>query len=389
MVSKDQFEKNIQTIVDSSIFTLPDEYKDEFLLSAILTRLEHPLKTSSITLLLRLVQILIKIDDEISEGEKEVLEKIKERLFHPKIKIKGVEVSEVPEGESFEDVMKELDELIGLAEIKKSIREFADFLKVQKIRETSGLKPVNNSLHTLFLGPPGTGKTTVARILGRIYKHLGYLEKGHLVETDRTGMVAGYIGQTAIKVDEIVTKAQEGVLFIDEAYSLSRDGDDKKDFGNEAIEVLLKRMEDKRDNFVVIAAGYNDEMKTFINSNPGLQSRFNRHFIFDHYHPEELLGIFELYCKKNDFELSEDAREKLFFIFEKLYEKKHKGFGNARVVRNLFEKVIENQSSRIIKISPITKELLIKIEEPDIPPVNQTVEKFLYFLQNQEEETEA
>jgi Holliday junction resolvasome RuvABC ATP-dependent DNA helicase subunit len=194
-------------------------------------------------------------------------------------------------------------------------------------------------------------------------------------------MVAGYVGQTALKVEEIVNGSLHGVLFIDEAYSLTKGN--KQDFGNEAIEILLKKMEDHRKELVVIVAGYPKEMKEFIASNPGLQSRFNRYFTFDHYKPSELLGIFELFCKKNDFELTEDAQEKLHFIFDKFYEKKNAHFGNARVARNLFEKIIEYQANRIVSITPITAEILKTITEEDIPPVNKTVEKYLQF---QEEE---
>ncbi|AXT58693.1 AAA family ATPase [Aquimarina sp. AD1] len=279
--------------------------------------------------------------------------------------------------------MDELNELIGLDNIKTSVKELSNFLKVQKLREEKGLKNVNNSLHSVFMGPPGTGKTTVARLVSKIYKHLGYLEKGHLVETDRTGMVAGYVGQTALKVEEVVKTSLDGVLFIDEAYSLAKDN--KKDFGNEAVEVLLKKMEDHRDQLVVIAAGYPDEMEEFIESNPGLQSRFNRYFTFDHYKPKELIGIFELFCGKNDFVLADEAKEKLEFIFDKLYEKRHKSFGNARVARNLFEKIIEYQANRIVSITPLTEELLKTIIEDDIPPINQTVDDYLRFQKDEEE----
>ncbi|MBW1297320.1 AAA family ATPase [Aquimarina litoralis] len=279
--------------------------------------------------------------------------------------------------------MDELNELIGLDNIKTAVKELSNFLKVQKLREEKGLKNVNNSLHSVFMGPPGTGKTTVARLVSKIYRHLGYLEKGHLVETDRTGMVAGYVGQTALKVEEVIKTSLDGVLFIDEAYSLAKDN--KKDFGNEAVEVLLKKMEDHRDQLVVIVAGYPDEMEEFIESNPGLQSRFNRYFTFDHYKPKELIGIFELFCLKNDFVLAEEAKEKLEFIFDKLYEKRHKSFGNARVARNLFEKIIEYQANRIVSITPLTEELLKTIIEDDIPPINQTVDDYLRFQKDEEE----
>ncbi|SOS47749.1 AAA ATPase central domain protein (modular protein) [Tenacibaculum dicentrarchi] len=381
-VASDSFDKNIEIIKKATLFDLGDTYKNEFLLPLILKRLKNPHFSNSAAFLYRIASLIVKADGTVSEKEQEILKKINDKLQHPKEKLQGVKEVEIDENETLEEVLEELNQLVGLDNIKGAIAELSNFLKVQKLRESEGLKSVNNSLHSVFMGPPGTGKTTVARLISKIYKHLGYLEKGHLIETDRSGMVAGYVGQTALKVEEIVTASLNGVLFIDEAYALAKDA--KKDFGNEAIEVLLKKMEDHRKELVVIVAGYPDEMKSFINSNPGLQSRFNRYFTFDHYKPTELVAIFELFCKKNDFILASDAKEKLLFIFEKLYEKKDKNFGNARVARNLFEKIIEYQANRIIAIAPITKELLITIVEQDIPPVNKTVEKYLMFQEAEE-----
>ncbi len=381
-VASDSFDKNIEIIKKATLFDLGDTYKNEFLFPLILKRLKNPHFSNSAAFLYRIASLIVKADGTVSEKEQEILKKINDKLQHPKEKLQGVKEVEIDENETLEDVLEELNQLVGLDNIKVAIAELSNFLKVQKLRESEGLKSVNNSLHSVFMGPPGTGKTTVARLISKIYKHLGYLEKGHLIETDRSGMVAGYVGQTALKVEEIVTASLNGVLFIDEAYALAKDA--KKDFGNEAIEVLLKKMEDHRKELVVIVAGYPDEMKSFVNSNPGLQSRFNRYFTFDHYKPTELVAIFELFCKKNDFVLATDAKEKLLFIFEKLYEKKDKNFGNARVARNLFEKIIEYQANRIIAIAPITKELLITIVEQDIPPVNKTVEKYLMFQEAEE-----
>ncbi|WP_205625238.1 AAA family ATPase [Aquimarina atlantica] len=381
-VKSSTFDENIEIIKTASLFNLGDDYKNEFLLPSILKRLDSNHFANSGAFLYRIASLITKADGTISEKETEVLKKINDKLSHPKEKLEGVKHTEIDENETLDDVMDELNELIGLDTIKKAIQELSNFLKIQKVREEKGLKNVNNSLHSVFMGPPGTGKTTVARLVSKIYKHLGYLEKGHLIETDRTGMVAGYVGQTALKVEEVVKTSLDGVLFIDEAYSLAKDN--KKDFGNEAIEVLLKKMEDHRDQLVIIVAGYPDEMEEFIESNPGLQSRFNRYFTFDHYKPKELIGIFELFCSKNDFVITEDAKEKLQFIFEKLYEKRHKSFGNARVARNLFEKIIEYQANRIVSITPLTEELLKNIIEEDIPPVNQTVEEYLRFQQDEE-----
>lgn len=383
-VQSETFDENIAIIKKASLFNLGDDYKNEFLLPSILKRLESPHFVNSGAFLYRIASLIAKVDDTISEEETTLLKKINDKLANPKEKIEGVKQTEIDEDETMEDVMDELNELIGLDNIKTAVQELSNFLKVQKLREEKGLKNVNNSLHSVFMGPPGTGKTTVARLVSKIYRHLGYLKKGHLVETDRTGMVAGYVGQTALKVEEVIKTSLNGVLFIDEAYALAKDN--KKDFGNEAIEVLLKKMEDHRDELVVIVAGYPDEMEEFIESNPGLQSRFNRYFTFDHYKPKELIGIFELFCRKNDFVITEDAKDKLQFIFDKLYEKRHKSFGNARVARNLFEKIIEYQANRIVSITPLTEALLKTIEEDDVPPVNKTVEDYLRFQQNEEEE---
>ncbi len=382
-VQSEKFDENIEVIKTASLFDMGAEYKNEFLLPSLLKRLGNQHFSNSGSFLYRIASLLAKADGTISEEETSVLKNINEKVSHPKEKLEGVKQTDIDENETLEEVLEELNELIGLENIKTSVQELSNFLKVQKIREEKGLKNVNNSLHSVFMGPPGTGKTTVARQVSKIYKHLGYLEKGHLVETDRTGMVAGYVGQTALKVEEVVTTSLDGVLFIDEAYSLAKDN--KKDFGNEAIEVLLKKMEDHRDQLVVIVAGYPDEMQEFIGSNPGLQSRFNRYFTFDHYKPKELIGIFELFCKKNDFVLAEEAKEKLQFIFDKLYEERHKSFGNARVARNLFEKIIEYQANRIVAITPLTEELLKTIVEEDIPPINKTVEEYLRFQQDEEE----
>ena len=216
--------------------------------------------------------------------------------------------------------------------------------------------------------------------MGRIFKQIGILKSGHLVEADRAGLVAGYIGQTALKVDEIVKQALDGVLFIDEAYALARGGDsDKRDFGNEAIEILLKRMEDNRERLVIIVAGYPDEMEDFIKSNPGLQSRFNRYFKFAHYTGAEMLDIFKLNCRKSDFTLTEDAEEKLGFIFDELYKNRNRSFGNARVVRTLFEEIVEAQANRLVHVAELTKEVLMAITEADVPEVKSTVRDLLVF----------
>lgn len=262
--------------------------------------------------------------------------------------------------------MAELNDLVGMENIKEEVKTLANFLKVQKIRQDRGLATTSVSLHSVFCGPPGTGKTTIARLTSRIFQGLGFLKKGHLIETDRAGMVAGYIGQTAKKVDDLVNSALDGVLFIDEAYALVP-GDTGRDFGQEAIDVLLKRMEDYRDRLVVIVAGYTDEMTEFVEANPGLKSRFNRYFYFSDYTPEELLKIFEKFCNKSHFKLTDATRERLLKLLEDLYINRDRTFGNARIVRNLFEKSIERQANRLAVLSSFTDDVLTTLLPEDIP----------------------
>jgi stage V sporulation protein K len=294
-------------------------------------------------------------------------------------------ISAIPEDDSLDKVMEELNEMIGLDNIKQDIKELINLLEIQKRRSAEGLKNVEITLHTVFLGPPGTGKTTVARLLSRIFKHLGYLSKGQLCETDREGMVAGYVGQTATKVDKIVDESIGGVLFIDEAYALTGNFTGN-DYGAEAVNTLLKRMEDNREDLAVIVAGYTEPMKAFIESNPGLRSRFNRFFTFKHFTPAELLLIFEGLCKKSDFIVTNDAKEKLADTFELLHAKKDEGFGNARVVRNLFEKCVQNHANRIIKLPQISQEVLKTIEEADIPEPKETQEQTYFSTGEAQEE---
>lgn len=260
---------------------------------------------------------------------------------------------------------KKLDSLIGLESVKEEVNKLTNFIKIQQIRSNQGLKASPISYHCVFTGNPGTGKTTVARIIAEIYKDLGILEKGHLVETDRSGLVAEYVGQTAVKTNKIIDSALDGVLFIDEAYSLVTGSGN--DYGLEAISTLLKRMEDERNRLVVVLAGYGAEMKTFIDSNPGLQSRFNRYIHFNDYSVEELMDIFKLNVSRHDYNLSDEAATVLRTYIENAVANKDKNFGNARFVRNLFEKTLENQATRLASQGQITKELLQEIKADDIP----------------------
>lgn len=251
---------------------------------------------------------------------------------------------EEPE-KTVEELLEELDHLIGLDVVKKDIHSLIDFIKINKMREARGMKTSDVSYHMVFSGNPGTGKTTVARLLAQIYKAIGLLEKGQLIEVDRSGLVAGYLGQTAIKTSEVIKSALGGVLFIDEAYTLSSEAGDS--FGKECIATILKAMEDHRDELVVIVAGYDNLMKEFIESNPGLQSRFNKYFNFPDYTGEELEQIFLLNCKKNGYVASEDGLVLLREVFQKMYELRDDNFGNGRTIRNLFEKIINCQAGRL------------------------------------------
>lgn len=263
------------------------------------------------------------------------------------------------------DPYQELDDLIGLGNVKQEVKSLANFVRLQKQRQEKGLKTPKLSYHLVFTGSPGTGKTTVARIVARIYKDLGILKKGHTVETDRSGLVANYVGQTATKTNAIVDSALNGVLFIDEAYALVPENS-SQDYGQEAISTLLKRMEDDRDKLVVIIAGYTNEMKRFIDSNPGLQSRFNRYINFPDYSAGELVKIFHMYMKKNQYTISDEADQMLKEKLEYAVEHKDRNFGNARYVRNIFEKSIQAQANRLEGRTGLSDRQLTEITLADI-----------------------
>jgi hypothetical protein len=270
-----------------------------------------------------------------------------------------------PPEQRLEEVLAELDSLIGLDAIKREIRGLVNFLKMQQARRDFNLPTTEISLHAVFSGNPGTGKTTVARLLGRIYGSMGLLRRGHLVETDRSGLVAEYAGQTAPKAHKRIDQALDGVLFIDEAYSLvAETGDDP--YGAEALQVLLKRMEDNRDRLVVVLAGYPHPLERLLRSNPGLASRFSRHLTFADYSAAELGRIFEALCTKNRYEVPAPTRVKLLLGFRYLLDHRDEQFGNGRLVRNVFEQSIGRLANRITGIAPLTRELLTTLEPDDI-----------------------
>ena len=266
---------------------------------------------------------------------------------------------------SLEELMAELDELVGLDKVKANVKSLINLVKVRRLREENELPNTKMSLHLVFMGNPGTGKTTVARLIAGLYHAIGVLSKGQLVETDRSGLVAGYVGQTAIKTAEVIKRAMGGVLFIDEAYALTPDGSGN-DFGREAVDTILKAMEDYRDDLVVIVAGYEELMEKFISSNPGLESRFNRYFVFEDYTGEELSRIFDSMCAKNSYVLDDEAKKFASDYFNMLYASRDENFGNARDVRNIFENMVSVHSDRLAEMENPTREDLVKVLAEDL-----------------------
>lgn len=283
----------------------------------------------------------------------------------------------ISEFEDDQDPYEELDQLIGLEDVKKEVHSMASFVKVQQARKEKGLKTNNVSYHLVFTGNPGTGKTTVARIMARIFKDLGIVSRGHLVETDRSGLVAEYVGQTAPKTNAVIDKALDGVLFIDEAYSLM-DGGGANSYGSEAIATLLKRMEDDRDRLVVIIAGYTGEMKQLIESNPGLKSRFNRYIEFKDYSSEDLQKIFVSNAERAGYKLNEEAVNVLQTRMDLACSKRDKHFGNARYARNVLEKAMSEQADRLASagnVNKATSETLSTLTAIDLTKAFDTIKQ--------------
>ena len=367
--------------------------------------LRHHLSELS-TIIMRLANLVAKSDGDLRPSESHALHKMQEtfdRMLTETESTLGLNQEETTPGiavsvtsdpssgptnsptpiepqptRSLDESLETLDALIGLDRVKAEVRTLVNYLRIQRQREKSGLPKTAVSLHLVFNGNPGTGKTTVARIVGEIYDALGVLQQGHLVETDRSGLVAEYAGQTATKTNSKIDEALDGVLFIDEAYSLvAEDGEDA--FGREAMQTLLKRMEDDRDRLAVILAGYPAPMNTLLQSNPGLSSRFGRTLEFDDYDAVRLAMIFERLCEQHRYELSWQIRHRLLVAFQSLFDLRDKHFGNGRLVRNQFEDAIRHLSNRIVDKAPLTHELLTQFHPEDLLFDNVTKEVWQRF----------
>ena len=316
--------------------------------------------------------LLAKADATVGKEERHQLERVTQWLDKSYNEVvndvpsasrsSGIKTTPSP-AESTDTLLRDLHALTGLATVKNEVDDLVAFLKVQGIRKDRGMAPSSISRHLVFYGNPGTGKTTVARLLSKIYASLGFLSKGHMVETERSGLVAGFVGQTALKTREVCDKALGGVLFIDEAYTLVGK---ENDYGQEAIDTLLKFMEDNRDDLVVVVAGYPEKMAGFLNSNPGIRSRFTRFMNFQDYSPDELSSIFAGFCNEGGFTLSDGATAKAKGIFEEQFLQRDETFGNARFARNLFEQCLVRHARRITRADNITDGMLTTLEEDDV-----------------------
>lgn len=386
LIKSAEFSGIISRIKQQNLLSTLDKSADHNLLVQILSEVQHEKKQDIINHFNQYCSF-----SAFPQQEFVITTEAQAETSNPKVEEVNPNVSYPPEDDTLEKTLQELNDLVGLENVKKDINELINLLEIQKKRDNQGLKNVDISLHTVFLGPPGTGKTTVARLLGRIYKHLGYLPKGQLYETDREGLVAGYVGQTAIKTAKVLDESMGGILFVDEAYSLTQNHMGT-DFGAEAVNTIIKRMEDHREDLAVVVAGYTEPMNAFIDSNPGLRSRFNRYFTFNHFSSDELILIFERFCSKYDFQLADEAKQKLKTILEAIEPLKTESFGNARVIRNIFEKAIQNQANRLIFWTAPNDYFFKTIFPEDLPnkeDILETMEKKVEIPEEEGENEEA
>lgn len=275
------------------------------------------------------------------------------------------DVNEDNDNRTLSELLDELGHLVGLEKVKTKVNDLISFQSVQNLRKNQGLHNKKSTMHLAFTGNPGTGKTTVARIVGRIYRQLGLLSKGHFVEVSRTDLIAGYQGQTALKVKKVIDESKGGVLFIDEAYSIT-ENDHSDSYGRECLTELTKALEDYRDDLVVIVAGYTEPMNKFFESNPGLKSRFNTFIEFEDYSANELILILEKMCYDNDYELSSGAKNKILNLLNTIVENKDNNFANGRLVRNIYDDLVVNHAKRVVNESHIDKHTLSLIIENDV-----------------------
>lgn len=368
---------NSETII-ANIANYVDGLSDngsDFLVAYIYGKIDDSRRQRYIVKLYRFASIIAKADNTVTKREADWLSSIMQlQSSGDNTTITGddetphatsINLEKEPGSGAHGSPYKELQNLIGLSSVKKEVETLADYVRIQKARQRKGMKVTPVSYHCVFTGNPGTGKTTVARILARIYKDLGVVSEGHLVETDRSGLIAEYVGQTAVKTNKVIDKALGGVLFIDEAYSLLGGG--QEDYGKEAVATLLKRMEDDRDRLVVVLAGYTREMKEFIDSNPGLQSRFSRYIEFPDYNADELYQIFQKQLERFEYTISPEAAAAVKDRFTYQVAHKDANFGNARFARNFFERTLQRQATRLAKEVNLTTDKLAGITKEDLP----------------------